>query len=67
MSANDYISILRIRNPKLFQSPDARLHMKSITFEQQLRLAFEAGQKSGAESVRKEKSMFENIFGKHGL
>lgn len=59
MSANDYIAELKQnpKNAKLFKAKEMKLKVES--FESQIRLAFEAGRKSGVGS----KSLYEQIFG----
>lgn len=61
MSANDYIAIVRRRNPKIADvSPSAKMTFTIREFEKHLAAAFEAGRVAGEES----KSTFEKLFGK---
>lgn len=56
------VHMVRRQNPKLFKAEKLTLSVKEL--ERLMAWAFNAGQRSGIVISRKEKSLFEQMFGK---
>ena len=64
MSANDYITSMRIRNARLFNPGVRRINVTIESFEEIVRHAYEAGKRDGKDEANAGKALFEQLFGK---